>query len=235
MDKERDGSLGVESTDQVVGGIVTKVKESSIIVRLKDSRVGELPKVQCYDYVSDANAEWEQQTKGSQVPTKLSVGAEVKVMALSRAGTDKKDKRKLTLTMKPALIATTKIKSSKYEDKDVPALPSAFSDMYPGQLVVGYVLKAEAYGVVVRFRDLVTGLCPTRSLPPHPKGESVSYEYGDTIVARVSKIDVSKQPPRLCWPVINPMSFRPRLLSLQAISKQMLVKFRNGTFSVLIL
>ena len=50
--------------------------------------------------------------------------------------------------MKPALIATTKIKSSKYEDKDVPALLSAFSDMYPGQLVVGYVLKAEAYGVV---------------------------------------------------------------------------------------
>ena len=30
--------------------------------------------------------------KGSQVPTKLSVGAEVKVMALSTAGTDKKDK-----------------------------------------------------------------------------------------------------------------------------------------------
>ena len=47
MDEDKDQVDEMKDAGQVMGGIVTKIKESGLTVRLQDSREGILPKAQC--------------------------------------------------------------------------------------------------------------------------------------------------------------------------------------------
>ena len=38
--------------------------------------------------------------------------------------------------------------------------PSKVTELVPGQLVAGYIVKVDTYGVLVRFRDTLTALIP---------------------------------------------------------------------------
>ena len=76
-----------EGADEAPGalavGTVTKVKKGGLTVRLRDSRIGELSRLQCYDYADEAAAQWGEDTSGDD--GRLAVGAEVEVLVLQAA------------------------------------------------------------------------------------------------------------------------------------------------------
>ena len=76
--------------------------------------------------------------------------------------------------------------------------PCKVTELVPGQLVAGFIVKVDTYGVLVRFRDALTALVPRPNI--------------------ADKVYPLTTPPTLCYLLSHPCTLILLMLPISAIS-----------------
>jgi rRNA biogenesis protein RRP5 len=152
------------SENRIVTGEITGLSTRGVDVKLTDDLSGFIPLIHLSDH----------RLHCPLVKKHLKVGQSVDVLVIKKGKA--KEAKKVTLSMKPALMAA-------YKEKKV---PTSFSDVTKGSVYVGFVKKILPYGVFVTFGDGVTGLAHKNGLADQFVQNPEEFFYvGQTVQALV--------------------------------------------------
>jgi ribosomal protein S1 len=166
-----------------VSGTVFEVNQEGVSVRLTDGRVGNIQKHQCTDFAINSDAYFAV-PNGSGL---YNVGDKiVDALVLSDI------KKVLTLSMKPLLVSTVR-KGLDGADEAM-SVPDKVADVAAGMVVAGYIYRVESYGVMVRFRGVLTALVPRPNVADrfvaNPDG---LFNIGDSVRCVIQRVDLLKE------------------------------------------
>ena len=175
------GQKGPQS--DFVSGTVFEVNQEGVSVRLTDGRVGNIQKHQCTDFSVNSDVYF-------AVPNGnglYNVGDKiVDALVLSDV------KKVLTLSMKPLLVSTVR-KGLDGADEAM-SVPDKVADVAAGMVVAGFIYRVETYGVMVRFRGVLTALVPRPNVADrfiaNPGG---LFNIGDSVRCVIQRVDLLKE------------------------------------------
>ena len=178
-------SASASGTD-LVSGVVYKVEKEALAVRLVDGRLATLHKNQCADFAATADVIFPSSAEGSSSAL-FAVGSKIEgALVLSTV------KKVANLTMKPLLLAAARASPSSAATGI--SLPSTATELAPGQLVAGFIVKMDTYGVLVRFRESLTALVPRPNVADKfvatPEG---LFRVGDAVRCVVQRVDLERE------------------------------------------
>jgi predicted RNA-binding protein with RPS1 domain len=185
---------------EFVSGIVYKIEADILSVRLSDGRLGQLQKHQCADFAANSDSFFLPSSGTGGKKAFYSIGSKI-VNALVLAVT----KKVLFLSLKPLLLLAAK----NQEGEETISIPDKVADLLPGQVVAGYVLKVESFGVMVRFGDGLTALVPRPNVADRfvssPEG---LFNVGDSVRCVVQRLDLARERVIATFKsvVVNPSS-----------------------------
>ena len=170
---------------ELVSGTVFEVDEEGVSVRLSDGRVGNIQKHQCTDFSINSD-EYFSAPNGAGL---YKVGDKV-VDALVLSDL----KKVLALSMKPLLIHALSKSVNEGEGGEAMSVPDKVADVAAGMVVAGYIYRVESYGVMVRFRGVLTALVPRPNVADrfvaNPDG---LFNIGDSVRCVIQRVDLGKE------------------------------------------
>ena len=176
--QESDDDNDVKTTAHVhdfVSGVITKVQDEHVTLRLDDGRMGSMAKYHLFDQAKVANSILNNSDRSC-----FKVGDRIDdALVLSSTS------EKAFITMKPLLLAI-----ARANDSNQGIIPSRVTDVSAGQVVVGYITKVESFGVIVAFKDSLTALAPRPNIGEKFIATPVGlYSVGDSIRCLVQRVD----------------------------------------------
>jgi len=161
---------------EFVSGEIYKIEGDSALVRLDNGKAGKIHKHHFFDLASTADAVF------GAAESDIKIGARVEnalVLNYNRGVAN--------LTAKPLLVFAAKNHTDGESDL---AIPSKVADLTPGQVVAGFVVKVDTYGVIVCFRGSLSALVPRPNIAdkftPTPVG---IFTAGDSVRCVVQRVD----------------------------------------------
>jgi rRNA biogenesis protein RRP5 len=193
-DETKSVSVGklIAPTAEFVSGSITKIEDNNIVICIDDGRLGNLAKHQCYDFASTSDAIFASSkppyTVGSRVENALVLGTTKKLLMLSMKPLLKS--AALSFSERKASISQNLLSSN---DEGI-TIPNKVADLSVGQLVAGFVLKVESYGVLVKFRDNLQALCPRPNLAEKFVATPVGlFNVGDSIRCVIQRVELESE------------------------------------------
>ena len=167
---------------QFVSGAIYKVEEDAALVRLDDGKVAKLHKHHFHDLAATSDAVF------GAADSDIKVGMRVEnALVLSYA------KGMPVITLKPLLLYAARSAAATADENKV-SIPSKVADLTPGQVVAGFVVKVDTFGVIVRFRGQLSALAPRPNIAdkfiPTPVG---LFTTGDSVRCVVQRVDLATE------------------------------------------
>lgn len=189
-------------TDHFVCGTIFKIEKDTMFIRAEDGRVGRLHKHQLFDFADTADSVFSASNNPFVIGYKVNCA-----LILS-----KNEKDTLMITCKPLLMSIAARNADKEglltereknyleqaeidlseNDTEPISIPKAVSDMSPGQIIAGYVMKVAATGVIVKFFDNLAAIAPRPNLMDKFVSTPVGlFNLGDSIRCAVQRVDLA--------------------------------------------
>lgn len=157
---------GFARESSLVSAIVTATSTRGADVKLSDELSGFVPLVHMSDH----------RLHCANVNKSLKVGQKLELLVVKRGKAT--EAKKITLSMKPALIQA--YKDSKF--------PSSFENVAKGSTYVGFVKKIVSFGVFVSFGNNLVGLAPKNALADLFVPNAADFFFvGQTVTALVTE------------------------------------------------
>lgn len=145
---------GNPKQSKIVSGTIFRYDSDtqSYFVRLSDGRTGRLPAVYIYDFTSTLTALSDQEEEESKKGG-LDIGH---VVSKALVIQEEKDGTVILTTKHLLLLSSTEEEKAE----EVGIIPSSITEdnLQPGQVLIGIIHKVEAYGIIIRFRNYLSGL-----------------------------------------------------------------------------